>query len=100
MVANVGIDASMSTGEIISSIISGLAVLILSAIFRMLWKVGKRIIELTKHFDRFMAEHVWLISTTLWTRDKVIRIMDRMDMPMDTPPPSDLPEGLKHGIPK
>jgi hypothetical protein len=70
--------------QTVSAIISGASVVILTAIGRML--LGMR-----KDFRRFMAEHAWLIATTLWTRDKVVRIMDQMNMPMDTPPPNDLP---------
>lgn len=70
--------------QTVSAIISGASVVILTAIGRML--LGMR-----KDFRRFMAEHAWLIATTLWTRDKVVRIMDQMQMPMDTPPPNDLP---------
>lgn len=75
----------MNPGEIISSVISGLAVLLLAGIARGL--LGVR-----ADFRRFMAEHVWLISTTLWTRDKVVRIMQELKLPMDQPPPSDLPK--------
>jgi hypothetical protein len=78
----------MNAGEIISSLISGIGVLILAAI-------GRAVLGLRGDFHRFMAEHVWLISTTLWTRDKVVRIMQRLDMPMDNPPPTNLPEGSK-----
>ena len=74
----------MNAGEIISSVISGVAVLLLGAIARGL--VGMR-----KDFRRFMAEHVWLITTTLWTRDKVVRIMSGLGMPAEQPPPADLP---------
>ncbi len=74
----------MNAGEIISSVISGVAVLLLGAIARGL--VGMR-----KDFRRFMAEHVWLITTTLWTRDKVMHIMRDLGMPAEQPPPADLP---------
>lgn len=74
----------MNPGEIISSVISGVAVLLLAGIARGL--LGVR-----ADFRRFMAEHVWLIATTLWTRDKVVRIMHDLGMPADQPPPNDLP---------
>lgn len=76
----------MNAGEVVSSIISGVAVLLLGAIARGL--IGVR-----KDFRRFMAEHMWLIATTLWTRDKVLRIMRDLGMPADLPPPDDLPRG-------
>jgi hypothetical protein len=76
----------VNSGQIVSSIISGAAVLLLAGIARGL--LGTR-----RDFRRFMAEHTWLLATTLWTRDKVIQIMERMDMPLDTDgmPPSELP---------
>jgi len=74
----------VNPAEIVSSIISGLTVLLLAGITRGL--IGVR-----KDFRRFMAEHTWLLATTLWTRDKVLQIMDRMDMPVDGTPPGDLP---------
>lgn len=74
----------MNSGEIVSSIISGISVLILAGI-------GKAVLGLRGDFHRFMAEHVWLISTSLWTRDKVLRIMDNLGMPVDQPPPNNLP---------
>jgi hypothetical protein len=78
----------VNTGEIVSSLISGVGVLILAAIGRSLFRMGKEV-------HRFMAEHVWLISTTLWTRDKVTQIMKALDIPMDNPPPSDLETSKK-----
>jgi hypothetical protein len=74
----------VNPAEIISSIISGVTVLLLAGITRGL--LGVR-----KDFRRFMAEHTWLLATTLWTRDKVIQIMQSMNMPVDGSPPSDLP---------
>ena len=74
----------MRAAEVISSVISGVAVLLLAGIARGL--VGVR-----NDFRRFMAEHVWLITTTLWTRDKVLRIMQELGLPVDRPPPGDLP---------
>lgn len=76
----------MSFGEILSSIISGVAVLLLAGIAQAMRGVRK-------DFRRFMAEHAWLLATTLWTRDKVLRIMERLDMPIDSQPPGDLPPG-------
>lgn len=74
----------MNTGEILSSVISGLVVLLLAAIARGM--LGVR-----NDFRRFMAEHAWLLATTLWNRDKVIRIMKQLGMPVDGEPPSNLP---------
>lgn len=74
----------MNTGEIISSIISGAAVLLLAGIARGLWGIRD-------DFRRFMQEHLWLIATTMWTRDKVILIMKELKMPVDNPPPNNLP---------
>lgn len=75
-------------GEIVSSVISGSAVLILAALTRGL-------LGLRKDFRKFMAEHVWLIATTLWTRDKVTVIMRELGIPMGNPPP-DVPEGKSY----
>ncbi len=74
----------MSAAEIISSILSGLSVLVLA------W-LGRGLAGMRKDFRRFMAEHMWLLATTMWTRDKVLRIMGELDMPVDHPPPADLP---------
>lgn len=71
--------------EIISSTISGVAVLLLAGI-------AKAIFGMRREFHRFMAEHSWLLVTTLWTRDKVVKIMDHLDMPIEMSPPEDLPE--------
>jgi hypothetical protein len=78
----------VNTGEIISSLISGTAVIILAAI-------GRGLLGVRKDFRRFMAEHVWLIATTLWTRDKVTLIMRKLEIPMEGMPPSDLPRERK-----
>jgi hypothetical protein len=75
----------MNTGELVTSLISGVMVLLLAWIARRLGRIGG-------DFHKFMAEHIWLISTSLWTRDKVVKIMASLNMPMDNPPPSDLPE--------
>lgn len=76
----------MNVGEVISSVISGTAVLLLAAIARGLLNVRN-------DFRRFMGEHLWLIATTMWTRDKVIRIMNDLGMPLDNPPPDSLKKG-------
>lgn len=73
------------TVQIANSIIGGVAVLLLAAI-------GKGLLGVRKDFRRFMYEHAWLLATTLWTRDKVIRIMEEMGMPILELPPIDLPE--------
>ena len=70
---------------IVNSIIGGVAVVLLAAI-------GKGLLGMRKDFRRFMYEHAWLLATTLWTRDKVIHIMQEMGMPILEPPPANLPE--------
>ncbi len=77
----------MNAAEIISSIVSGISVLILG------W-IGRGLIGMRKDFRRFMAEHMWLLATSMWTRDKVLRVMADLDMPVDHPPPADLPKRL------
>lgn len=79
----------MNAGEVISSIISGSAVLLLAGITRGLMGVRK-------DFHKFMAEHVWLIATTLWTRDKITVIMRDLGMPLGNPPPDDLKGKHRH----
>lgn len=79
----------MNGAELLNTIIGGVAVILLAAIARSVAKV-------TGEFRRFMAEHVWLIATSLWTRDKVVHIMDKLNMPMEQPPPSDLPRKDNH----
>lgn len=74
----------MGAGEIVSSVISSVAVLLLAGIARGL--LGVR-----ADMRRFMLEHTWLLATTLWTRDKVMQIMRTMDLELDRPPPDDLP---------
>jgi hypothetical protein len=74
----------MNTGETISAVISSAAVLLMTAIARAL-------IGIRHDLSRYMAEHMWLLATTLWTRDKVQRIMRSMDMAIEDPPPADLP---------
>lgn len=74
----------MSAPEIISSIISGVSVVILAGIARGL-------LGIRAEFRRFMAEHLWLLATTTWTRDRVLRMMAELGMPVDVPPPNNLP---------
>lgn len=74
----------MNAGEIVSAIISSLAVVLLTAIARAM-------LGLRNDLRRYMTEHVWLLATTLWTRDRVIRIMRVMDLEVAEPPPNDLP---------
>lgn len=76
----------MRSGEILSSVLSGVAVLLLASIAR-------GFLGIRKDFRRFMTEHAWLIATTLWTRDKVLRIMESLDLPLDGEPPGKLPHG-------
>lgn len=75
----------MTTGQILSSIISGVAVILLA-------RIASGVRGVRRDFHRFMAEHLWLLATTMWTRDKVIRIMAELGMPADNPPPNDLPK--------
>lgn len=44
-----------------------------------------------------MAEHVWLIATTLWTRDKITVIMGELGLTIGNPPPDDLKGRHHHG---
>ena len=76
----------MSTGQIISNSIGGVAVLLLAAI-------GHGLLGIRRDFRRFMAEHTWLLATTLWTRDKVVKIMEHLGMPIGDDPPDDLTHG-------
>lgn len=82
----------MNAGEIISSVISGVAVLLLGGIARAV--TGAR-----GDLRRFMLEHTWLLATTVWTRDRVIVIMRGMDLDPGPPPPADLPveQGRRRG---
>lgn len=57
----------------------------------ILGAIARRLRALSQSFERFMGEHSWLLATTLWTRDKTIRIMDSLGMPIEQPPPADLP---------
>lgn len=74
----------MRSTELINTIIGGVAVLILAAI-------GRGLIGIRHDIRRFLAEHSWLLATSLWTRDKVIQIMVKLDMPLPDRPPDDLP---------
>lgn len=76
----------MSVGQIISSTISGAAVLLLA------W-IAKAVVGVRADFRRFLAEHAWLMSTTLWSRDRIIKIMGDLGMPVGDPPPDNLPHG-------
>jgi hypothetical protein len=87
-VAFVRIGVLVKAADIIQSVIGGLAVILLAAI-------GRGVLGLGKDFRRFMTEHIWLITTTLWTRDKVRQIMTKLDMPMTELPPDDLPWKVK-----
>jgi hypothetical protein len=78
----------VSVAEIVNSVVSGIAVLLLASIARAM--VGVR-----KDFRRFMAEHAWLLATSLWTRDKVLKVMQHLGMPVDEPPPNELPRRLR-----
>lgn len=73
----------MKASDIITSIISGTAVLLLAGI-------AKAMLGVRNDFRKFMGEHMWLIATTMWTRDKVINIMRDLGMPLGNPPPDDL----------
>lgn len=75
----------MATAQIISSVLGAVAVALLAAI-------GRGLLGIRNDVRRFMREHLWLITTTLWTRDKVTQIMKRLDMPVDDAPPNDLPK--------
>lgn len=73
----------MNGAQLLNTIIGGVAVLLLAGI-------GRAMLGIRNDFRRFMAEHMWLITTTLWTRDKVLVIMRKLDLPIEQPPPSDL----------
>lgn len=70
--------------QILDSVLSGSGVVFLGFIAKMVRSVRR-------DFRRFMTEHSWLIATTLWTRDKTLRIMDHLNMSPENPPPADLP---------
>lgn len=72
------------TTQIFGNIIGGIAVVLLTAIAGMCYRVFRKI-------NRFMLEHVWLLTTTLWTRDKVILMMHHMNISIDDIPPANLP---------
>jgi hypothetical protein len=79
----------VNASEIVSSIIGAVAVALLSFILSTLRRLFNK-------FDRFMAEHMWLIATTLWTRDKVMEMMQSLGMPMTSDPPANMEEGKHH----
>lgn len=74
----------MPLQAIVTNVIGGVAVLLLAVICRVMLKVGGDV-------RRFMREHLWLLATTLWTRDKVLQIMAKLDMTVPDNPPEDLP---------
>ena len=80
----------MKTAEIINSVIGGMAVLLLAAI-------GRGLLGMRKDFRRFMAEHVWLLATSLWNRDKIRQVMAKLDMPLEDDAPEDLPWEHRRG---
>lgn len=74
------------TTQVISSVLGGVAVLLLGAI-------GRLILAMRKDFHKFMAEHLWLLATTMWNKDKIILIMKKLDMPIEDLPPTNLIDG-------
>lgn len=76
----------MMTAQILDAVLSAITVVFLGAI-------GRGVLGLRKDAKRFMTEHMWLLATTLWTRDKVLVIMDQLGLEPDNPPPVDLPNG-------
>jgi hypothetical protein len=70
--------------NVLPNIIGGLAVLLLAFI-------GKGMLGMRRDFRQFMAEHAWLLATSLWTRDKIMQLMAKLDMPMTEDPPDRLP---------
>ena len=74
----------MNAAVTFDAIVSGITVLFLA------W-IGRGFMGIRRDFRQFMREHSWLIATTLWNRDKVRKIMARLDMPIDDSPPDDLP---------
>lgn len=75
---------SQDVQQIVQSIIGGTAVLLLAGI-------GKMLLGVRKDVRRFMQEHTWLLATSLWTRDKVMQIMVKLEMPITDDPPDKLP---------
>lgn len=78
----------MRPAEIISNIIGGVAVALLGFLCHFVYRTYRK-------FDRFMTEHLWLLATTLWTRDKVMEIMSLLGIPITDGPPATLMKG-KH----
>lgn len=74
----------MNVAVTFDAIVSGVTVIFLA------W-IGRGVMGMRRDFRRFMTEHSWLLATTLWTRDKVLRIMAQLDMPTEDPPPNELP---------
>ena len=71
------------TAQTVSAVISGVSVIVLAAI-------GRGLLGMRRDVRQFMAEHMWLLATTLWTRDNVRQIMQALGMPETTPPPDNL----------
>lgn len=78
-------------GEILSTLVGAVAVALLAAIARQVRRGFREIRRVSRNFDRFMLEHTWLLATSLWTRDKVLVVMRQLDIPVEQPPPADLP---------
>jgi len=76
----------MRPSEILGNVLAAIAVAMLGFICHV-------IIRAYRKFDRFMLEHVWLIATTLWTRQKVIEVMAALGIDYPDPPPADLKKG-------
>jgi len=76
--------------QIVSSVIGAIATAILAVI-------GRSIVGLRRDTRRFMGEHMWLLATTLWTRDNVTKVMDQLGMPVTSDPPENLPHRNKEG---
>lgn len=74
------------TAQILDAILSAITVVLLGAI-------GRGMLGVRKDFRQFMTEHMWLLATSMWTRDKVLVIMSQLGMEVDNPPPGDLPNG-------
>ncbi len=73
----------MRPTELVSNIIGAVAVGLLGFICHVLIRAYKK-------FDQFMTEHVWLLATTLWTRDKVVEVMSTLGIEIGNPPPGKL----------
>jgi len=76
-------------GEILSNVLGAVAVGLLGFICHVILRAYRK-------FDQFMAEHMWLLATTLWTRDKVMEIMGMLGIEVQIPPPANMPKGKHH----